>query len=373
MVDDVDSSQPTPRPGETLRPSSPEARALRVAAALGVGFHVLSIAWDYLVAPWLWTRLLQWRVGGVAMLLAVALLSYAMGHRARWLLAVAAAGSSIALTGAALILPFGFGYGIGALMSVAMAIALVALDTRSAGAAALAVLGATTATLVLGDGNKDTILAIGFFLVPSLVIAVAFAHVTSLRLQKNQALRVRLAAIREDLTRFGRSDELTGVHDHKQMLGLARREIALARRKKQPLSALKIDVLHLEQINTTHGRAAGDETLRAVASMCQASLRETDLLARVAGDEFAAVLPEADAAGAAIISDRLRKGLEQASVLAGDKLLTVSVSVGAATLVDSDQGIEDLLARADTARLGAKGALDKPALDTASHGKKNGA
>lgn len=353
MFDDVDSSQPTPRPaagGDAMRPIPPEARALRVAAVLGCGFQVLSIAWDYLVAPWFWLRLLQWRGAGIALLVVAALLSYAMPHRARWLLALSAGGSAAILTISALILPYGFGYGIGALMSVAMAIALVALDKRTAAAAAGAVLFATGVALFFG-GNQDVTLAIGFFLVPSLLVAVAFAHVTSLRIQKNQVLRARLAAIRDDLARFGHTDELTGVHDRTQMLALARREIALARRKKHALSALKIDVLRLEHINTTHGRAAGDETLRAVASMCQASLRETDLLARVAGDEFAAVLPEADAAGAAIICERLRKGLERASVLAGDKLLTVTVSVGAATLVDSDQGFEDLLARADAARL----------------------
>jgi diguanylate cyclase (GGDEF)-like protein len=371
-VFDVDSSQPTPRPGDASGASSvagtaatpADARALRLGVLLGVGLQLLSMVWDYLVAPWVFTRLLQWRGAGIALLLVAALLSYAMAHRARWLLAATAAGSAVTLTASALILPFGFGYGIGALMSVAMAIALVALDKRTALIAAASVLVATAATLVIRGGNKDTMLAIGFFLVPSLVIAVVFAHVTSLRVHKNQALRGKLDALRDDLARFGHSDELTGVHDHKQMNALARREIALARRKKHALSALKIDVLHLDQINTQHGRAAGDETLRAVASMVQATLRETDLLARVAGDEFAAVLPEADAAGAAIISERLRKGLEKASVLAGDKLLTVSVSVGAATLVDSDQGFEDLLARADVARLGAK---------NDGHTKKNGA
>lgn len=356
MPDDVDSSHPTDRrgaPGELAaqgRPIPADARALRVGAMMGVGFQLLSVAWDALVAPWYLTRLLQWRGAAAAFLVLVAIASYVIPHRARWLLAAGAGVSAALIAGAVTILPYGFGYGLGALLSVAMALSVVALDGKSAAGASIAVLVGTFGTLLFMGGNKDTVLAIGFFLVPGLVIATGFAHVTSLRIGKNQALRARLAALRDDLARFGRNDELTGVHDSKQMLALARREIALARRRKSPLSALKIDVEHLEKINTDHGRAAGDETLRAVASMCQASLRETDLLARVAGDEFAAVLPEADAAGAAVICDRLRKGLEKASVLAGDKILTVTVSVGAATLVDHDQDLGDLLARADAAR-----------------------
>ena len=71
MFDDVDRSQPTPRPTDGAgapRPASPDARAMRVAAMLGIGFQLLSVAWDYLVAPWVWTRLLQWRGAGVALL-----------------------------------------------------------------------------------------------------------------------------------------------------------------------------------------------------------------------------------------------------------------------------------------------------------------
>lgn len=343
MADDVESSLPL------ARPVPPAAAALRVGVALGIGFLVLSVLWDLGVAPEFLVRLLKWRAAGAVILGVIGVASYGLPQQARWLLAIAAAAAAGVVTATALILPFGFAYGIGALMCIAMAIAFVALEWRTAAAAGTAVVAAVGAVLYFGGGNRDLVMALGFFAVPAVVVATMFAHVTSLRIEKNEALRHDLKKLRDDLARFGRSDELTGVHDRKQIQSLARREIAVARRRKTPLSAIKIDVEQLERINTTHGRSAGDETLRAVASMCQASLRETDLLARVAGDAFAALLPEADAAGAAIICERLRKGLGKAAVLAGDQLLTVTVAVGAATLADGDQGFDELLARADLA------------------------
>lgn len=351
MTDDVESSLPQARPLPAAA-----AAALRVGVALGIGFLALSVLWDLGVAPEYLERLLKWRGGGAVVLLVLGIASYGVPHQSRWLLALAVAAVTAVITATALILPFGFAYGIGGLMSVAMAIGFVSLEWRTAAAAGLAVLVAVGATLWFRGGNQDLVMALGFFIVPGVIVATVFAHMTSLRIKKNEALRNNLKKLRDDLERFGRSDELTGVHDKKQINSLARREIALARRRKTPLSALKIDVEQLERINKMHGREAGDETLRAVASMCQASLRETDLLARVAGDEFAALLPEADAAGAAIICERLRKGLEKASVLAGDQLLTVTVVVGAATLADGDQGFDELLGRADLALRAAKSA-----------------
>ncbi|HEY4223432.1 MAG TPA: GGDEF domain-containing protein [Myxococcota bacterium] len=328
--------------------SSSRGRALRVGALLGAAFLLASAGWDYAVAPGQIEKLVLWRLGTAVVIGAVGLLSYAFDKRALWLGAAMSGLSALSIGGMVGTLPYGLTYGIGAFVIIAMVIGFVSLDGKAALASALAAIVGGGIGLVLGGASIEPALAVSFFFLPASVGAVLFAHVTHLRVGRNRDLRRELASLREDLARFGRSDELTGVHDEKQLQQLARREIALARRRKSPLSALKIDVERLDDINQRHGRAAGDETLRAVASMCQATLRETDLLARLhAGDEFAAVLPEADATGAATICDRLRKGLAKASILAGEQLLTVTVNVASATLGEGDQGIDDLLKRAD--------------------------
>lgn len=343
------ASTTTSAPTSPLRsvPSGGAARSLRVGVMLGVVFLVASVAWDALVAPGHLVRLLAWRGGGAIFLVAAGALSFALPHRSTWLGALATAASAVSIAGAALILPYGFAYAIGGLVLVAMAIGFISRDGRAAAVSSIAVLGSAALVLLFGRARDDMFYAIGFFLLPALTAAVVFAHLGAERAARARQVRRELLALREDLARFGRSDELTGVYDLKQLQAMARREIALARRQKRPLSALKIDIRQLRAINEQHGRHAGDEALRAVASMCQGALRETDVLGRVAGDEFVAVLPEADADGAAQICDRLRRTLRKASVLARDRLVEVSVAVGAATLTEGDRGVDDLLRRAD--------------------------
>ena len=345
----IDSSVDESAHGRATSPAQhPAARALRVGVLLGVAFLAASVAWDLVVAPDHLERLWMWRVAGAFILVVCGALTYAVPHRAMWLGAVMSAASAGSIGAVVGTLPYGFAYGIGGMLLLAMGIGFVALDALAAGVAAGAAIAGGGTALWFGGASEDAILAIAFFLVPALVGAVIVAHVTALRVERNQMVRQELESLREDLARFGRTDELTGVHDERQLQQLARREVALARRRKSALSALKVGVQHLDSIKAEHGRSTGDETLRAVASMCQASLRETDLLARLGnGDVFAAVLPEADAEGAAIICARLKKSLENASVLADGKLLEIRVAVAHATLSDGDQSFEDLLKRAD--------------------------
>ncbi len=340
---------------DSAGPQVAAGRALRVGALVGVLFLAASFGWDLVVAPEQIGRLWMWRAGGALLIGALGALSYAVPHRAAWLGAGIAGVGAASIGAVVSILPYGFAYGVGSFVLIAMAIGVVALDARAAATCAAGVVVGAGIALWRGGASEDAVYAIAFFLIPGLIGAVIMAHATGLRVRRNQAVRQELLALREDLARFGHNDELTGVHNERQLQQLARREIALARRRKSSLSALKIDVEKLDAINDTYGRDAGDETLRAVASMCQATLRETDLLARLeAGDEFAAVLPEADAAGAEAICDRLRKSLQKASVLAHGKLLEVTVMVGAATLSETDQVIDDLLKRAGAALAASK-------------------
>lgn len=349
--DDVTAVAPSP-----VGPFAPAARALRVGALCGIGFLLASVGWDALVAPELVGELLAWRGAGVVVLVVCGSLTYAWPQRATWLGAAMAGGAAAAIGVAAALLPWGIAYGIGGLMLLALGIGFVALDVRTAAASASAVVACGGLALWLAGAREDSMLATAFFLLPALTCAVAVAQVTSARVGRNRDVRAELLTLREDLARFGRNDELTGVHDERQLHALGRREIAFARRRKSALSAIKIDVEHLARITELHGRTAADETLRAVASMVQATLRETDLLARLRTGEFAAVLPDADAAGAEVLCERLKKSLERASILAQGKIVEVTVSVGAATLHDGDQDVEDLLKRANDALRAKKSA-----------------
>jgi diguanylate cyclase (GGDEF)-like protein len=294
------------------------------------------------------------RGAGAVLLGALVGVTFVFPQRALALGALAHAVAAAALCVAAAILPYGYGYGAAGMLLGALAAALACRDGKTCLIqAAAALLGAAVALAVM-RAPLDTAFAVSFFAVPGFATACIIAHSTGLRLERERQVRSELAALQEDLARFGTTDALTGVPDGRQLAALARREMSLARRRNSALSALKIDVDALDTINEKYGRQAGDETLRAVASMCQASLRESDLLGRIGGDDFVAVLPEADEAGAQAICERVRTSLQKTSVLAGDQVVQVSVRVAAATLVADDKNIDDMLKRADEALRAAR-------------------
>ena len=91
-----------------------------------------------------------------------------------------------------------------------------------------------------------------------------------------------------------------------------------ARRSLQPLAVAVIDLDRLKDINDTGGHAAGDAALQRVAAACTETFRETDLVGRVGGDEFIAVLPDSTLAQAAAACERLLGAVRQSPLMAQD-------------------------------------------------------
>lgn len=100
------------------------------------------------------------------------------------------------------------------------------------------------------------------------------------------AMARRLAHRESALQRLARFDELTGVHNRRGFLQLARHALRLARREQEALSLLLVDVDQLRQINATHGHEAGCELLRAMAGLIEQSFRDSDIIGRLGSDEF---------------------------------------------------------------------------------------
>jgi diguanylate cyclase (GGDEF)-like protein/PAS domain S-box-containing protein len=132
------------------------------------------------------------------------------------------------------------------------------------------------------------------------------------------------------------SDGLTGLANRRSFDQALAQEWARGQRSKKPLSLLFVDVDHFKLFNDFHGHQAGDECLRAVASVIgENTLRPADLSARYGGEEFAIIMPETDTAGACKVAERLRDVLcrlriPHAAEGAGP---FVTVSIGIATQV----------------------------------------
>lgn len=150
------------------------------------------------------------------------------------------------------------------------------------------------------------------------------------------------------------TDALTGAMSRRAFRSEAERAILLARSGGHDLACLMIDLDHFKAINDGHGHSTGDQVLRACAEICRSELGASDLIGRLGGEEFAVLLPGADAARAKLIAERVRAAIAAARIRGRRGPLSITASLGIATLDGAASGLDALLARADAALYRAK-------------------
>jgi len=152
------------------------------------------------------------------------------------------------------------------------------------------------------------------------------------------------------------TDALTGVYNRRYMNAHLDRQIMEIGDTQKPVSVIIFDLDHFKEVNDNHGHAAGDEILKMVAGRVSTGIRDFDMLARYGGEEFVVIMPNAAPDVAAIVAERLRKGLESATfaVVDGTVELKVTASLGVATTNDPMETADNLLSRADSALYTAK-------------------
>lgn len=170
-----------------------------------------------------------------------------------------------------------------------------------------------------------------------------------------EALKKSLTELRELSIR----DPLTGAFNRGYMDHQLKHEIQRAYRYQHPLSIMLCDLDHFKQINDTHGHQAGDTVLKNCVANISASLRQNiDWVARYGGEEFVIVLPETDAAGCAIVAERIRERVAVNPGAKDEDSIKVTASFGTVTLVPTDSASltnpADLLQRADACMYFAK-------------------
>ncbi|TAK84538.1 MAG: GGDEF domain-containing protein [Betaproteobacteria bacterium] len=166
-------------------------------------------------------------------------------------------------------------------------------------------------------------------------------------------LRARLSETNRSLEQaFGRMqelaarDELTGAYNRRFLMETMTREQARAARLGASCAVCLIDVDHFKTVNDTLGHPAGDEVLKRVAAVAARGLRAADVFGRFGGEEFLAVLPDTDRAGALLVAERIR------AAVAAETQVTVTIGVAQSAKDD----VAAVLARADQALYRGKAA-----------------
>jgi diguanylate cyclase (GGDEF)-like protein len=169
-----------------------------------------------------------------------------------------------------------------------------------------------------------------------------------------------------ELSRLAVMDPLTGLTNRRYLDTAAETELRRADRQGTPVSVLVLDLDHFKAINDTYGHGVGDTVLTAAAQVWRRTLRSEDILCRVGGEEFVALLPGTDVAQAQRLAERLLAVTRRQRINVDDQDIRVTTSIGiAARPAGSALPIADLLLIADAALYAAKhGGRDRAILGT---------
>ena len=148
-------------------------------------------------------------------------------------------------------------------------------------------------------------------------------------------------------------DPLTGLLNRRAFLENALALCAAQAKRREPVTLLMFDLDHFKSINDRFGHPVGDDVLRTFARVARSSMRANDIIGRLGGEEFAAIVP-ASLDIATRIAERLRLSFQEAGVAIGLNAIGATVSIGAAMAPAPVTAIDTLLARADVALYGAK-------------------
>ena len=180
---------------------------------------------------------------------------------------------------------------------------------------------------------------------------------TTISLQQTQLEKAHaeLQSKQKELERLTRQDGLTGLFNRNTFVELSRSELKRAQRQGSATTILLLDLDHFKRVNDTWGHPAGDAVLRHVATLASTTVRSTDLVGRLGGEEFIVLLPNTSAEAGRKLAEKLRLRLESAPVPWEKATIAVTASFGlASTTSEEKRDFETLYTEADKALYLAK-------------------
>lgn len=163
--------------------------------------------------------------------------------------------------------------------------------------------------------------------------------------------------LEKKLQQLAQVDMLTSLYNRGYFLELAEKELQRAFRYETPFCFAILDIDYFKQINDTYGHPIGDEVLRVLAQYCLKNLRETDIIGRIGGEEFAFLLLHVNEEEARRKLEKLKEELSQLNIYHDkDLVLNFTVSIGLAVITKQTKRLDDLYIQADEQLYKAKNA-----------------
>ncbi len=160
--------------------------------------------------------------------------------------------------------------------------------------------------------------------------------------------------IQQELARLATTDALSGVLNRRCFLEAAARELKRAQRYHHPFTLLMLDIDHFKRINDSYGHAFGDSVIRRFADIARGCLREEDVVGRVGGEEFCAVLTASAQDGGYLVAERIRKRWQEEVFEHAGARFNFTVSIGVASLTSDGEGVVSVMQRSEAGLRAAK-------------------
>lgn len=149
------------------------------------------------------------------------------------------------------------------------------------------------------------------------------------------------------------TDPMTGLFNRRGFAEAAEKLIAAQRKSGQPVTVMMFDLDHFKSINDRFGHDVGDDALKAFAETASSSMRTNDVIGRLGGEEFAAIIPGGGET-ALIVGERVRAAFEVRGIEISGRTLNATVSIGAIEALAENADVSAMLTRADEALYAAK-------------------
>lgn len=166
---------------------------------------------------------------------------------------------------------------------------------------------------------------------------------------------VTVTRAHKTLARMATTDSLTGLFNRRHMIELTEKVLARHNRQSSNLTLMLLDIDHFKQVNDQYGHDTGDRVLEAVTHLLKSSLREQDFIGRWGGEEFLAILPDANFSHAVESAERIRKAVQALEMHCDGSKVRVTLSIGI-TQYRAGEALSVTIARADQALYQGKSA-----------------